>query len=154
MVRLLKSEKQKAKNRKRGFSLAETAVALAIVVAISIATTSLLISSSNLSAKGMVDREANIRATAMIEAFRFADNETEFYQTLTDIDPAYTRISTGLRFNYECEKDAFVILATAVYGATESISVTAYRGGTLAYDADNKITNPIICSYDGFYKGD
>ncbi len=154
MARLLKNGKAKANNRKRGFSLAETAVALAIVVAISIATTSLLISSSNLSAQGIVDREAQIRTTAMVEAFRFAETEAELTQAFNAIDPSYKRTPTGLRFNYEYKKDSYVILAIAVYGEVDSFSITAYRGGELTYDGANKITNPVICSYDGFMKGE
>ncbi|MBE7090577.1 MAG: hypothetical protein E7363_01495 [Clostridiales bacterium] len=154
MARLLKSEKQKANNRKRGFSLAETAVALAIIVAISIATTSLLVSSSNLSAQGIVDREAQIRASALVEAFRFAETETELTQAFNAIDADYTRTHTGIRFNYAYQKDTYVILAIAVYGEIDSFSVTAYRGGVLTYDENNHITNHVICSYDGFMKGE
>lgn len=142
-------------NKKRGFSLAETALALAILVAVSIAASSLIISSSNVSAKGLIERRAHSHVGALVECFRYAEDETALSQAFTTIDPNHTRTETAgnERYFYEFDMQGYVLFAVAVFGETDSFSVTAYVGETFIYGTDNEITNEVICSFDGIIKG-
>ena len=148
--------KQKSTNKKRGFSLAETALALAIVVAISVAATSLILSSSNVSTKGLIERRAYSHVSTLVDCFRYAEDEAALNQAFTVIDPNHTRTETigRDRYFYEFDMQGYVLFAVVVFGEPDSFSVTAYVGETFIYGENNEIINEVICSFNGIVKGD
>ena len=151
----MKKRRLQLRKNKRGFSLAETALALAIVLAVSLAAASLIMSSSNISVKGNVERRAYSHANSLVECFRFAETEEDMESAFMLIDPKHTRTVTvtNSRYFYEFDMKGYILVAAASYGITHSFTVTAYRGDVLTYGANNEITNSVICALDGFVKG-
>ena len=69
---------------KRGFSLVEVVVALAIIVTVSIAAMSLISTSSVNSDRELAYSEARLYASNALEIFKFSNNETQYNELVND----------------------------------------------------------------------
>ena len=81
---------------KRGFSLVEVVVALAIIVTVSIAAMSFISTSSVNSARELAYSEARLYASNALEIFKFAKDETQYKELvnnkLTAPDSGYVSV--------------------------------------------------------------
>lgn len=81
---------------KRGFSLVEVVVALAIIVTVSIAAMSLISTSSVNSDRELAYSEARLYASNALEIFKFSNNETQYNELvnkkLTAPDSGYVSV--------------------------------------------------------------
>ena len=69
---------------KRGFSLVEVVVALAIIVTVSIAAMSLISTASVNSDRELAYSEARLYASNALEIFKFSNNETQYHELVND----------------------------------------------------------------------
>ena len=72
----------KAQKRRRGYSMAECVVALAIIVVVSVAALSIVASSESARRKSIFHSDAQDFASNMLECFKAADNDAEFRENV------------------------------------------------------------------------
>ncbi len=98
---------------KRGFSLVEVVVALAIIVTVSIAAMSFISTSSVNSARELAYSEARLYASNALEIFKFAENETQYKKLvnnkLTAPDSGY--VSVEIETSWEYNNETFTATA-------------------------------------------
>lgn len=75
---------------RKGLSLVEVMVALAVIAIISAAALSLVVSSSRLDAKSVKTAKVMMAAENALECFRYADDTGEFKDLLNETDAVYT----------------------------------------------------------------
>lgn len=76
--------------KKRGFSLAETAVALAVIAIVSGAAMSMVLSSADIEGSTMLTSYVINDAENVVDCFRYADTVEEFYIVLNKANPSET----------------------------------------------------------------
>ena len=106
---------------KRGFSLVEVVVALAVIVTVSVAAMSFIKTSSIASDRELAYSEARLYASNALEIFKYAENKaqyTEFVENkLTPLDEdGY--VSVKITVNYEATESTFTATATKQNGDT------------------------------------
>lgn len=69
---------------KRGFSLVEVVVALAVIVTVSVAAMSFIKTSSIASDRELAYSEARLYASNALEIFKYAENETQYTDLVKD----------------------------------------------------------------------
>lgn len=74
----MKKKQKAASGQRRGFSLAEVAVALAVIVLISAATMSLVAMASKVDGQAAYTTGVNEYAESTLDCFRWADNSVDF----------------------------------------------------------------------------
>lgn len=124
---------------RKGLSLVEVMVALAVIAIISAAALSLVVSSSRLDAKSVKTAKVMMAAENALECFRYADNTEEFKNLLKN--------KTG----YTSQDDKLV---TNANGYVIHITVVGKELTFIAYETDEKgqKTEDIIYNYK-FTKG-
>ena len=108
--------------KKRGFSLAETAVALAVIAIVSGAAMSMVLSSADIEGGTMLTSYVINDAENVVDCFRYAGTATEFYTVLEKANPdrQWKKISDnredtepGKRvIKYELEQDNYTVTLT------------------------------------------
>lgn len=92
---------------KRGFSLVEVVVALAIIVTVSIAAMSFISTSSVNSARELAYSEARLYASNALEIFKYSKDNTQFYNLvnnkLTAPDSGYVSVEIETSWEYNNE---------------------------------------------------
>lgn len=106
---------------KRGFSLVEVVVALAVIVTVSVAAMSFIKTSSIASDRELAYSEARLYASNALEIFKYAENETKYTELvekkLTPLDEdGY--VSVKITVNYEATESNFTATATKQNGDT------------------------------------
>lgn len=106
---------------KRGFSLVEVVVALAVIVTVSVAAMSFIKTSSIASDRELAYSEARLYASNALEIFKYAENETQYTELvekkLTPLDEdGY--VSVKITVNYEATENTFTATATKQNGDT------------------------------------
>lgn len=102
---------------KRGFSLVEVVVALAVIVTVSVAAMSFIKTSSIASDRELAYSEARLYASNALEIFKYAKDEaqyTELVDKLTKPDSGY--VSVKITANYEATESTFTATATKQNG--------------------------------------
>lgn len=104
---------------KRGFSLVEVVVALAVIVTVSVAAMSFIKTSSIASDRELAYSEARLYASNALEIFKYAENETQYTELvekkLTPLDEdGY--VSVKITVNYEATENTFTATATKQNG--------------------------------------
>lgn len=125
---------------RKGLSLVEVMVALAVIAIISAAALSLVVSSSRLDAKSVKTAKVMMAAENALECFRYADDTGEFKNLLNETDAVYTS-----------QDDKLV---TNANGYVIHITVVGKELTFIAYETDEKgqKTEDIIYNYK-FTKG-
>lgn len=131
-MKIRRSSTKSARSR-RGISLVEVIVALAVITIISTAALSLVISSARVDANSLRSTRVMIAAENALECYRFAENEEEFAELLGN---------TG---DY-IEADGSYVLTESSYAITVKYEDDSLR--FTAIDSDGKE----IYNYE-FYKG-
>lgn len=103
---------------KRGFSLVEVVVALAVIVTVSVAAMSFIKTSSIASDRELAYSEARLYASNALEIFKYAENKTQYTnlvkEKLTKPDSGY--VSVEITANYTSETKTFTATATKQNG--------------------------------------
>ena len=131
-MKIRRSSTKSARSR-RGISLVEVIVALAVITIISTAALSLVISSARVDANSLRSTRVMIAAENALECYRFSDSEDEFVELLR---------KTG---DY-IEADGSYVLTESSYAITVKYEDDSLR--FTAIDSDGKE----IYNYE-FYKG-
>lgn len=76
---------------RRGISMVEMVVALAIVMLVSAATVTLLVTTSVSEAKTAAAMAAADLGESAVECFRYAEDEDDFYAALRLLDPGFVK---------------------------------------------------------------
>ena len=71
---------------RKGMSLVEVVVALAVIAIISSAAFSLVLSSANLEADAVRTTAVSAAADDVLDCFRYADNNEEFFEAISKLD--------------------------------------------------------------------
>ena len=107
---------------KRGFSLVEVVVALAIIVTVSIAAMSLISTASVNSDRELAYSEARLYASNALEIFKFAKDKTQYNELvinkLTAPDSGYVSVdinTSGNTFTATAKKQNGDVLFTLTY---------------------------------------
>lgn len=69
---------RKAKNKKRGFTLAETVFALAIIAVVSVSSLTLILSAQKSTFAALEKQQAQLYAADIISCYRVSDSEDDF----------------------------------------------------------------------------
>lgn len=103
---------------KRGFSLVEVVVALAVIVTVSVAAMSFIKTSSIASDRELAYSEARLYASNALEIFKYAKNETQYTdlvnKKLTKPDSGY--VSVDIVVKTENSESTFTATATKQNG--------------------------------------
>lgn len=103
---------------KRGFSLVEVVVALAVIVTVSVAAMSFIKTSSIASDRELAYSEARLYASNALEIFKYAKNQAQYddlvKNKLTKPDSGY--VSVEITANYTSETKTFTATATKQNG--------------------------------------
>ncbi len=104
---------------KRGFSLVEVVVALAVIVTVSVAAMSFIKTSSIASDRELAYSEARLYASNALEIFKYAENTDKYTELvkkkLTPLDEdGY--VSVEITANYEATESTFTATATKQNG--------------------------------------
>lgn len=117
------------KNGRRGFTMVELVVALAIIAIVSIATVLLIITQTNMNAKSIQVVEATNVAENAIECFRYAVNKTDG-NVVDNFEEAFNE--TGYELDnpageYELNVHGATVVITIIQNAdsTHTITITA-----------------------------
>ncbi len=114
--------------RRRGISLLETVIALAVISIISAATVTLIVSSTKAEKKIFDDMHITNAAENAVECFRYADDSTELYTLLQQCDADYT-VSAENAQCFILTKDAYILTVWADFtGNTVEIYATDEGG--------------------------
>lgn len=103
---------------KRGFSLVEVVVALAVIVTVSVAAMSFIKTSSIVSDRELAYSEARLYASNALEIFKYAENETQYTNLVKDklTKPESGYVSVKITANYEATESTFTATATKQNG--------------------------------------
>lgn len=100
---------------KRGFSLVEVVVALAVIVTVSVAAMSFIKTSSIASDRELAYSEARLYASNALEIFKYAENETQY----TNLVDKLTKPESGyVSVKIEATENTFTATATKQNGDT------------------------------------
>lgn len=124
----------KATSSRKGISLVEVVVALAIIAIISTAAFSLMVLSANIEADAVRTTSISAAADDVLDCFRYAEDETEFYATLCKLD-AYERSEA---WKYVLNKPTYTLYINVEDG---KLSFTAY-------ETEDGETGDLIYSYE------
>ena len=105
---------------KRGFSLVEVVVALAVIVTVSVAAMSFIKTSSIASDRELAYSEARLYASNALEIFKYAENKTQYTNLVNDklTKPDSGYVSVEITANYTSETKAFTATAKKQNGDT------------------------------------
>ena len=127
------------KNTRKGFSLLEALVSLTVVVIVSIATVSLMLTSARLDGENMRSFEAHNQAENAVECFRFAEDQDEFLEAFakslqTPVEegeelPKFEEIEGQNVFS----QNGYVVTFTALNFAGHNFAYTASENGVEIY---------------------
>ena len=103
---------------KRGFSLVEVVVALAVIVTVSVAAMSFIKTSSIASDRELAYSEARLYAANALEIFKYAENETQYTNLVKNklTKPESGYVSVEITANYEATESTFTATATKQNG--------------------------------------
>ena len=103
---------------KRGFSLVEVVVALAVIVTVSVAAMSFIKTSSIASDRELAYSEARLYASNALEIFKYAENETQYTNLVKNklTKPESGYVSVEITANYEATESTFTATATKQNG--------------------------------------
>lgn len=105
---------------KRGFSLVEVVVALAVIVTVSVAAMSFIKTSSIASDRELAYSEARLYASNALEIFKYAKDQAQYTELvekkLTKPESGY--VSVEITANYTSKTKAFTATATKQNGDT------------------------------------
>lgn len=105
---------------KRGFSLVEVVVALAVIVTVSVAAMSFIKTSSIASDRELAYSEARLYASNALEIFKYAEDETQYTNLVKNklTKPESGYVSVEITANYTSETKTFTATATKQNGDT------------------------------------
>lgn len=94
---------------KRGFSLVEVVVALAVIVTVSVAAMSFIKTSSIASDRELAYSEARLYASNALEIFKYAENKAQYTNLVKDklTKPESGYVSVEITANYTSETKTF-----------------------------------------------
>lgn len=124
------------KNSKRGISIAEVMVALAVITIVTAATVTLMITSANAENKAADAVHIVNTAENVVACFRFAENDEEFFEAVKLLDP-----------NFKNARKNEYILEKSCYTVTLNVD---YSTGMLNFLATDENGNSV---YSFFYGG-
>lgn len=122
--------KRKLKGISRGISLIEVAVALAVISLVSVATLSVILSSSRVKNEAIDTVLAVNLAENAVECFSYANDENEYYSILSKTDSGYRRLSSG---EYILSKDRYTVTLSIDYDSGELRFDAVYDDGEVVY---------------------
>ena len=105
---------------RKGVSLVEVVVALAVIAIISSAAFSLVLSSANLEADAVRTTAVSAAADDVLDCFRYADNNEEFFEAISKLDE-YRNMGDG---QYVLNKPNYTVYVN-VEG--DELSFNAYK---------------------------
>lgn len=105
---------------KRGFSLVEVVVALAMIVTVSVAAMSFIKTSSIASDRELAYSEARLYASNALEIFKYAENETQYTDLVKNklTKPESGYVSVDIVVKTENSESTFTATATKQNGDT------------------------------------
>ena len=134
--------KRNTLKRKRGFALAETVIALTVVLMVSAAALTMIMSSILVKTTSIIETEARGFASDALECFKAADNKTEFENNLKfamgvvelddneKTDPnAYRYVFDGFVANIKVNDDLTEFEIQLNKKAEEILAFTYRKGG-------------------------
>lgn len=103
---------------KRGFSLVEVVVALAVIVTVSVAAMSFIKTSSIASDRELAYSEARLYASNALEIFKYAENETQYTNLVKNklTKPESGYVSVDIVVKTENNESTFTATATKQNG--------------------------------------
>lgn len=127
-LRKLKTKYRKQKNTKKGFSLVETVIALAVISIVGAASVSMMASSAKTEAKTENMLAVTNLAENAVECFRFADDNDEFFEYLQIVDSGFSKTQIdgeSEEIQYSLNKNAYTVTLTVSY-LNSSLKFIAY----------------------------
>ena len=154
------------KNTRKGFSLLEALVSLTVVVIVSIATITLMLTSARLDGENMRSFAAHNEAENAVECFRFAESENEFLQAFAkslqtpvrmDVESAGESAPETLGFvkndegKWTFEQDGYVVTFTELdFGNNNNnFAYTASENGVEIYTFRYENGKPTLTYAEG-----
>ena len=119
---------------RRGISLVEVIVALAVITIISAAAFSLMIYSSRAEADAVRTTSISAAADDVLECFRYAENDAEFFEAIAKLDE-YDRVEEG---RYVLNKPTYTLYLNI---DNDKLSFSAHK-------AENGEIGDLIYSYE------
>lgn len=103
---------------KRGFSLVEVVVALAVIVTVSVAAMSFIKTSSIVSDRELAYSEARLYASNALEIFKYAEDQAQYTKLVKEklTKPESGYVSVEITENYTSETKTFTATATKQNG--------------------------------------
>lgn len=140
--------------KKRGFSLAETAIALAVIAIVSGAAMSMVLSSADIEGNTMLKSYVISDAENVLDCFRYAETVEEFKAVLNKANPSdsagnprWKEISDSIEaskriITYELEQDNYTV--TLVLTLADTASDNIQNTDTLSFSAKNRRGDSIM----------
>lgn len=134
--------------KKRGFSLAETAIALAVIAIVSGAAMSMVLSSADIEGNTMLKSYVISDAENVLDCFRYAETVEEFKAVLNKANPSdsagnprWKEISDSIEaskriITYELEQENYTV--TLVLTLADTASDNIQNTDTLSFSAENR----------------
>lgn len=104
------------KKLRKGFTIAEVAVAMTVITIVSIVTISLIERCRDISAKSKYYAEAREIADNSLEVFKFSNSELEYWSCMTEIGNKYTKEANTFKF----ENNIYVLKITVTFSDTQN----------------------------------
>ena len=101
---MTKKLKKAGLRRRKGITVAEVAVALAVISIVSAAAVGLILNSINVEANFLAVNETQNQATGVLDCFRFSSDEDTFAQALQHLGD----------YAFDSQQDAYVLTGNAV----------------------------------------
>lgn len=128
---------------KKGMTILETVIALAVIGIISFAAVGFINGFSKISVKTLDENNATLFAENALECFKFADSDNEFENALKDIASISKREDGG----YVYTSGAYTVVVTATYPGMGESGVAEFA--CIVTNSDGKVLD----SVDSYKKG-
>lgn len=116
--------KQTGLQSRKGVTIVEVAIALAIIAIVSASAVGMVLISVNIEAKFVANTYTENSVESVLECFQFAENEEIFYEALQKLDD----------YQYDSEKDAYIfdgkyltVTVTVDFDGEKNLNYTAKR---------------------------
>lgn len=124
------------KKLKRGISLVEVMVAIAVITIISVSATTVILSSSKNDQTNLRTTQIAITTKSVVDCFRFADDLGEMYETLCLTEQTYEKFNDTITLNketfsltIEADFNERKVTITALDGKGQELSKVQYSKG-------------------------
>ena len=122
---------------RRGFSIAEVVVSIAVITIVTFATLTIILSSNLITARSMKHQQAQLYAEDVINCFRApSDSFEDSLRSVLDLDPNVTvavntdiKLDCGYILKYAIDVDTITVTILDESGSSAVVSLAYTKGG-------------------------